>query len=177
MALTRKFLTALGIEADKVDEIITAHAETVDALKAERDQFKADAEKLPAVQKELDGLKAAEKGSSSFEVKYKALKEEFDGFKKDVEAKETKSKKEVAFRALLKEVGVSEKRLDAVVRVTDLDSVKLDDEGKIENAAELKKGIKEEWSDFSKRENVQNKRGNHGNQGYFRKTEGDCRKP
>ena len=28
MALTRKFLSALGIESDKVDEIISAHTET-----------------------------------------------------------------------------------------------------------------------------------------------------
>ena len=48
MALTRKFLTALGIEADKVDEIINAHAETVDALKAERDTYKDKAEKFDA---------------------------------------------------------------------------------------------------------------------------------
>ena len=57
MALTRKFLSALGIEADKVDEIISAHTETVEALKNERDTFKADAEKLTGVQKELDDLK------------------------------------------------------------------------------------------------------------------------
>lgn len=33
MALTRKFLAAMGIEADKIDSIIDAHTETVDALK------------------------------------------------------------------------------------------------------------------------------------------------
>ena len=44
MALTRKFLSALGIEEDKVDEIIKAHTETVDALKEQRDELKADAE-------------------------------------------------------------------------------------------------------------------------------------
>ena len=67
MALTRKFLAALGIEADKVDEIITAHTETVDALKHERDTFKADAEKLPTVQQELDDLKneAAKNGGKN----------------------------------------------------------------------------------------------------------------
>ncbi len=35
MALTRKFLAALGIEDDKVDEIIQAHTETVNGLKDE----------------------------------------------------------------------------------------------------------------------------------------------
>jgi hypothetical protein len=72
MALTRKFLSALGIDADKVDEIINAHTETVDALKNERDKYKADAEKLPEVQKELDGMKeeaAKNSGKNPFEVK------------------------------------------------------------------------------------------------------------
>ena len=53
MALTRKFLTALGVDADKIDEIITAHTDTVEALKEERDKYKADAELLPNVQEEL----------------------------------------------------------------------------------------------------------------------------
>ena len=44
MALTRKFLSAMGIEQDKVDEIINAHVEVTDALKEERDRYKADAD-------------------------------------------------------------------------------------------------------------------------------------
>ena len=36
MALTRKFLTAMGIEDDKIDEIITAHSETVNALNCQQ---------------------------------------------------------------------------------------------------------------------------------------------
>ena len=58
MALTRKFLSALGIEEAKIDEIISAHADTVNALKEQRDGYKADADKLPTVQRELDDLKA-----------------------------------------------------------------------------------------------------------------------
>ena len=57
VALTRKFLKALGIESDKQDEIIDAHAETVNALKEQRDNYKVDADKLVAVQKELDDLR------------------------------------------------------------------------------------------------------------------------
>jgi hypothetical protein len=54
MALTRKFLKAMGIEEEKIEQIIDAHTETVNALKEERDNFKADAEKLPNVQKQLN---------------------------------------------------------------------------------------------------------------------------
>lgn len=151
MALTRKFLAALGIEADKVDEIITAHTETVDALKKERDTYKADAEKLPGVQQELDDLKseaAKNGGKDPWKVKYDALKEDFDTFKSEQAAKETAAKKSTAFRELLKEVGVREKRIDAVLRVSDLDGVELDENGKIKDAAKLKKTLAEEWEDF-----------------------------
>ena len=51
MGFTRKFLSAMGIEADKVDEIINAHIEVIDGLKEERDNFKKDAEKIADVQK------------------------------------------------------------------------------------------------------------------------------
>ena len=78
MSLTRRMLKAMGIEDEKIDEIITAHSETVDALKEQRDQYKADAEKLPSVQRELQSLKDAENqnGGSAWEVKYNAMKEE-----------------------------------------------------------------------------------------------------
>ena len=79
---------------------------------------------------------------------YDALKEEFTDYKKDVEAKETTAKKSDAFRALLKEVGIREKRIDAVLRVSDLDSIELDENGAIVDAAKLKKSIAEEWEDF-----------------------------
>ena len=60
MALSRKFLSALGIEADKIDEIINAHTETVDGLKDELSKAKTEAGKLPAIRKELEDLKAFE---------------------------------------------------------------------------------------------------------------------
>ena len=111
MALTRKFLTALGIEADKVDQIIEAHTEVTDSLKTERDQLKEDAEKLQAVQKELDDLKEAveKNGNDPYKVKYEALKEDFENYKKDIETKESTAKKESALRAVLKEIGVADK--------------------------------------------------------------------
>ncbi|MBR0090226.1 MAG: hypothetical protein IJP92_00790 [Lachnospiraceae bacterium] len=155
MALSRKFLSAMGIEDAKIDEIISAHTDTVNALKEERDNFKADAEKLPAVQKELDDLKKAESKGDAYKVKYEAqkeeyeaLKKEFDQYKDGVTAKETTAKKESAYRALLKKAGVSEKRIDAVLRVSDIAKVELTEDGAIKDADEVEKEIKKEWSDF-----------------------------
>lgn len=151
MALTRKFLAALGIDADKVDEIINAHCETVDALKAERDKFKADADHLAEVQAELNGIKeqaAKNGGKNPFELKYNAIKEEFENYKKDQAAKELTAKKSEAYRSLLKEAGVDEKRIEAVLKVSDVDGIKIGEDGKIEGADALKESIKTEWSDF-----------------------------
>lgn len=148
MALTRKFLSALGIDADKIDEIIDAHAETVNALKEQRDQYKKDAEALPGVQKELDDLKAAGSNSDGFEEKYNSLKTEYDNYKQEQETKEARAKKETAYKALLREAGVSEKRIDAVLKVSDVDGVELDDSGKVKDASKLTESIKKEWSDF-----------------------------
>lgn len=146
MAFTRKFLSAMGIDADKVDEIISAHVEVTDGLKDELNKYKRDAEMLPDIQKELDGLKKAPK--DSYKVKYEALKEEYDKYKSDITAKETKAKKESAYKTLLKEAGISEKRIESVLKVSDVDSIVFDSEGHVENASELKKAIKEEWADF-----------------------------
>lgn len=150
MALTRRMLKAMGISDEQVDEIIAAHSETVDALKEQRDQYKSDAEKLPEVQKQLDkansDLEAA--GKDAYKVKYEALKEEYEGYKNEQTAKETRSAKERAYRELLKAAGVTEKRIDSVIRVSDIDGVELDDKGAIKDADKLTESIKTEWADF-----------------------------
>ena len=156
MSLTRKFLSALGIEDDKVDEIINAHTETVNALKEQRDGFKADAEKLPAVQKELDDLKAAaeKNGKDAWKVKYEALKEDFDAYKSAQSEKETHAKKETAYKKLLQEVGISEKRIASVLKVSDVDAIEFDEKGEVKEADALKKSIGDEWADFVVHEDV-----------------------
>lgn len=151
MALSRKFLAALGIEAEKIDEIINAHSETVEALKEEMGSYKEKAEKYDKAQKALD--EANQKiddlnKEDTYKVKYDALKEDFDAYKKEVETEKTNTNKKAAYKALLKEVGISEKRLDAVTKLAELDKIKLDKDGKIEGSDDLKKALAEEWADF-----------------------------
>lgn len=149
MALTRKFLSALGIEADKIDEIIEAHSDTVNALKSERDEFKTDASKAKELQKKLDEANEALKASEGdgFKAKYDELKAEYDKYKADTEAQALLSTKDKAYRQLLKESGVSEKRIDAIMRLTDLKDMELDGE-KLKDADKLTESIKSEWADY-----------------------------
>ena len=152
MAFTRRFLSALGIEAEKVDEIINAHIEVVDGLKEERDNFKKDADKLADVEKELN--KAKEKlakngeGETVSKEDYDKLKKEYVDYKADITAKNTRTEKENAFRELLKSVGVSEKRFNAIIKVSDIDGLELDKDGKIKDAEKHTETVKTEWADF-----------------------------
>ena len=147
MAFTRKSLKAMGLTEEQVESIIEMHLETVEPLKA----YKEDADKLAGVQAELDKAKAdlEAKDKDSWKVKYDALKEEYDGYKTDVTNKESKAAKEAAYRKLLKESGVSEKRIDAVMKVTDLSAVELAEDGAVKDADKHGESIKKEWAELA----------------------------
>lgn len=142
MALTRKFLKALKLDEDIIEQIIDAHSETVEGLT----KYKEDAEKLPGVQKELETLKA--QGDGGWKQKYEDEHAAHEKLKSDQASRETRSAKEKAYRSALKEAGVDEKRHDSILRVTDLDSVELETDGKLKGADEHKKAITSAWADF-----------------------------
>ena len=148
MGFSRKMLKAMNIEEDKIEQIIDAHSETVDALKADRDAYKEDAAKLAAVQKELDELKA--KGDDGYKAKYEAEKAAHDALKADIAAKETKKAKTDAYRELLKGANIDEKRIATILRAEapTIDKIELDADGKIKNAEQYTASIKSDWADF-----------------------------
>ena len=136
MALTRKLLKGMNLTEEQMDTIIEAHTETVDGLKSDVQKYKADAEKLPAVQKELDDLKAA--GDGGYKEKYEKVKKEFDDYKSDVSAKETKTAKEKAVRTYYESKNITGKSLDIAMRgsAAEIDAVELEN-GKIKDASAL----------------------------------------
>jgi len=140
MALTRKFLSALGIDEDKQQAIIDAHTETVEGLKNQAAQYKADAEKLTEVQAELKKAQDAVKNSGDAQK----IQEAFDKYKADVQAKETKAAKEAAMRKLAKDAGLDEKGIERAVKYG-LASIELDEAGEIKDANDHIKALREEW--------------------------------
>ena len=161
MALSRKYLAALGIEADKIDEIISAHAESLEAVKADRDKYKGqvdeltekgkkDAEAVATAQKELSELqKQVEADAKDREGKdYDKLKEEFDNYKAEQEAKAVRSAKETALKELLSDMKMSDRGTKQVLKWMGVDGFELDDSGKIKDASALRKSIKDDWGDY-----------------------------
>ena len=114
MALTRKSLKAMGLTDEQVDSIIEMHTDTVDGLKEQVNTYKADAEKLPNVQKELDDLKAM--GDGGYKDKYEKEHKAFEDYKADVTAKESKAAKEKAVRAYFESKNITGANLDLAMR-------------------------------------------------------------
>lgn len=125
MALTRKMLKAMGIDEEKIDQIIEAHTESVDALKQQRDALKADADKAAELQKEIDGYK-----KDDFKKKYEQEHEAFESYKNDIANQNAKAAKESAVRSYFESKGIKGKSLDIAVRgaTREIEAVELDGE-------------------------------------------------
>ena len=154
MALTkaqvREILSAAGVTSehmsDAVDKIIDGHLTSVNALREDVAKYKADAEKLPTVQKELDDMKA--NSNDDWKEKHDRLKDEFDKYKTDVQAKETKAAKEAAYRAILKDANLSEKGIEKAIKYAEWDKIELGEDGKLKGANDHIKAVREEWAEY-----------------------------
>ena len=139
MAVTRSFLKGMGLTDEQVGAIIEEHTNTVNGLKEARDTYKADAEKLTAVQKQLDDLKA--NSGDDWKEKYNTLKKTFDDFKAESANQAKAEKIKAAYAQLLKDANVDSKRIDAILRITDMSGMSLDESGKLVDADKLSASI------------------------------------
>ena len=104
----------MGLTDEQVDTIIEAHTDTVDGLKGDITRYKADAEKLPGVQRELDDLKAA--GDGGYKDKYEREHSDFETYKAAVSAREAKAAKERAVKAYFESKNIVGANLELAMR-------------------------------------------------------------
>ena len=145
MALTRKMLKAMGIEDEKIEQIIEEHTESTDALKQQRDEYKAKAEAKATTSTEPKPKD--HEPIDEYKAKYDAEKKAFEDYKANIAAEKAEADKRAKYRELIVKAGVDSKRVDSVLKVSDLSEIKVKD-GAIEGADDLVKSIKEDWADF-----------------------------
>lgn len=136
----------MGIDEKQVESIIEAHSETVNGLKADRDKYKEQAGKVADLQKQLEEAQAASNGDE-WEQKYNEEHQAFEDFKAQVATEKADAEKAQAYRGMLMAAGIDPKRIDAIMRVTDLSEVEMED-GKLKEAGKLEEAAKQEWADF-----------------------------
>lgn len=148
-SIIKKYTSEDGsIPSNAVAKLAQAVSSSVGREFVEKERYSKKLEEIEALKTEKQTAEDSATTAEKWKTKYQALKDDFEAYKGEQTKKETRSAKEKAYRELLKQAGVSEKRLDAVLRVSDVDSVELDDKGAVKDADKLTESIKGEWSDF-----------------------------
>ena len=155
MALTRRFLKSMQLTDEQIESVIEEHTATVDGLKEQIRTYKEDAEKLPDTQKkladaekDLAGKTKELEAANDWKAKYEKEHSDFDKYKTQVDEEKTAENIRGLYRGLLKENNIDEKRYDDILRITDMSTMKVGQDGKLEGAEDLSKEIAEKWSGF-----------------------------
>lgn len=130
-----------NIPADSIQALVQSIQKAVGEGFVTVDRYNAKKTQLDELQTKLDE-------SEGLQGKYDKLKTEYDNFKNETEAKETRTKKQDAYKEILKKAGIPEKRFAVILKTVDLDELKISSDGKLENEDKVEKSVKEEWSDF-----------------------------
>ena len=149
-AALRKIFEGAEIEVPKdvLGQICDLHTSSMDGLPETIKELKG---KLKVAEQERDAAKAkvpVDGEETISKAEYDKLKGEFDNYKKDVEAKETKAAKEAAYRAILKDANLSEKGIEKAIKYADWDKIELDADGKLKGANDHIKAVREEWAEY-----------------------------
>ncbi len=132
MSVTRSFLKSLGLNDDQVSAVIDAHSDTVSGLQSKYadleskyNAMKETADRLPAVQKELDDLRKED------------YKGKYDNLFASVEKGKARAAKETAVKAYYEGKNIRGQNLTIAMRGTDFDALQLDESGNLADTAAL----------------------------------------
>ena len=154
----KEILLKAGVSAENMDtaieEIITGHNATVDALKDDIAELKANAQsytdmktKYDAQSTELETVKNQLAEMEDYKGKYETTKADYDKFKSDVDGKEKKAQSDTAFKKWLLSQGYSETGAGKIVKYGGY-TPEFDKDGNIKNADKLSESVKGEWGEY-----------------------------
>ena len=149
-AALRKIFEGAEIEVPKdvLGQICDLHTSSMDGLPETIKELKG---KLKVAEQERDAAKAkvpVDGEETISKAEYDKLKGEFDKYKTDVQAKETKAAKEAAYRAALKDANLSEKGIEKAIKYAEWDKIELGEDGKLKGANDHIKAAREEWAEY-----------------------------
>lgn len=137
-----------SISAANIAKVASAISSAVGREFVAKDRYNAKLDEIETLKGEKQTAEDNATTAGKWEAKYNKIKEDFDAYKADTEAKAQLNSVKSAYRKLLEDSGIDTKRLDTIIRATVFDGMKLDADGKLEKADDLKKAIEHDWSDF-----------------------------
>ena len=144
MAFTRSFLKASGLTDEQVSAVMEEHVSVTDALKKDRDGYKAEAEKAADLQKQLDSINGGEDWKQKFEDERKA----FEDFKKKTADDAEAAKVRAAYRKLLIDEKIGEKWIERIMKTQDFSGMKLDKDGNLNDSDSIRKAVADEFGEY-----------------------------
>lgn len=148
MALKRSELNAILNAFKDGDE--TLENSTKALLDKMHSEIDAEKDRYDSLQKEFDEYKSTNKDTGDadeWKSRFEKERDAFKAFKAEQAASADKAVRVDKYKALLKEAGVSDKRLDAILKVTDLNGIEFKD-GDFTDRDKLTESIKSDWADF-----------------------------
>lgn len=142
MALTRRFLKALNISDEVIDEIIAAHTDVTDGLKVQLKTAQEAQAQLETITAERDELQKKLNDTTQSD-RISELEKQLSEY----QTRETNAQKRTALTALLESAGIDKRGFARVLAATDLDGIELDGEN-IKDPEKLTEKLKTEWADL-----------------------------
>ncbi len=148
--MNRAFLEGLGLEKDTIEKIMKEHGQSVESQKAKVTELTDEITSLKGVisekerkikdyeEKDLTELDKVKKLLEDKEKSLATLKDEFQSLKVNAE----KEKIKFAFKSAAEKAGIA--YVDDAMRLTDLDSLKLSEDGSVEGLEQLVTKLAEE---------------------------------
>lgn len=141
MSVSRKMLKGMGLSEEQQDTILEAHGEQVEGLKSQLAAAQAEAGRLAELQKQLEAAQTELETAKQdgWKDKHDSLQAEFEQYKAEIQAKESKAAKEKAARAWYESKGISGKALSVAMRGSgaEVEALELDEGGKIKDSSAL----------------------------------------
>lgn len=158
MSVSRKMLKGMGLSEEQQDTILEAHGEQVEGLKSQLAAAQAEAGRLTELQKQLEAaqteLETAKK--DGWKDKHDSIQQEFEQYKAEIQAKESKAAKEKAARAWYESKGIAGKALNIAMRGSsaEVEALELDEAGKIKDASALEALAQGDFAGLASREEI-----------------------
>lgn len=133
-----------------IGTVVTAIKQAVGNEFVDKSRYKAKLDEIDELKTAKQTAEDTAATAGKWETKYKELKKDFDDYKTAQNVKETRATKTEAFKKLLTECSIPEKRQAAIIKVSEseIDAIKLGSDGAIEGADKLTESVKADWSDF-----------------------------
>jgi len=136
------------IPAANISKIVSGISSAVGREFIPRERYNAKLDEITQLEKEKQDAQDELTKAKKWEDKYTKEHDAFEQYKADADAKAKLSSVKSAYRALLKDAGIKDEYLDTILRATVFDTMKLNDDGKLDKADELKTAAEKDWAAF-----------------------------